>query len=313
MALAKLLSLSPYAPWTCAPGHLPSSDDDLYKVDELEVAFFKELTGIQDDVALREHLFNIQCEAYAAHPFASVRRLAWRRLQICRLFPYPALMKLGKEREDAIFLDLACSLGINSRRVVADAFPARNIVASDPHEAFWHIGHKLFKTTPDSYPVTFVPGDVFDRSHLEPLPPFTLADPPDTPVPTLSSLTSLNPLRGHVSATHVSGFFHLVPEIGQRRLAHSLGCLLSPEPGSMIFGQHAGQPTKGFRRTPRSGSQIFCHSPESWTELWDGEVFEKGTVRVETELVEMSTKELEKICSNPLSSVYLFTWSVTRL
>jgi len=50
--------------------------------------------------------------------------------------------------------------------------------------------------------------------------------------------------------------------------------------------------------------KMFCHSPETWKELWDGEVFVKGSVQVEVELWKM--KEAEE-------KVELMVWSVRRL
>lgn len=79
----------------------------------------------------------------------------------------------------------------------------------------------------------------------------------------------------------------------------------------MIIGSHAGAPEKGFKTEAVGGDAggktgdltMFCHSPESWTALWDGEVFEKGTVKVETKLVEHATSGI----------FYFLQWSVTRL
>jgi hypothetical protein len=175
------------------------------------------------------------------------------------------------------------------------------------------MGHQLFKTTPETFTVPFIAGDAFNPSHLKTVPPFSQENPPPTPRPNLKMLTSLNPLLGHVSAIHASSFFHLFPEADQLRLARALAGLLSPEPGSVIFGQHSSQPTKGLREAgpdPNSSERMFCHNPQSWTELWDGEVFGKGAVRVQTEL-----KEVRR--PGPSSELgglrYALDWSVTRL
>ena len=53
---------------------------------------------------------------------------------------------------------------------------------------------------------------------------------------------------------------------------------------------------------------MFCHSPESWKELWDGQIFKKGTVKVEAGLVERQGNPY-----NPNSKFYFLWWSVTRL
>jgi len=123
----------------------------------------------------------------------------------------------------------------------------------------------------------------------------------------------LTPLSGHLSAIHASSFFHLFDEPQQFELARALAGLLSPEPGSLIFGEHGAKPVKGYRTDapPRQdGTYQFCHSPESWTELWDGVVFNKGTVKVETTLVEIDRKDLT---NKEGVSFYVMAWSVTRL
>lgn len=144
----------------------------------------------------------------------------------------------------------------------------------------------------------------------------TLRDPlyvkPDTPRPVLKSLTSLLPLQGHVSAIHASAFFHLFSEEKQLELARRMATLLAPAPGSIILGTHGGRPEKGYRieLSTYGKHSMFCHSPESWRELWDGQVFKKGTVRVEAWI-----KKEVRIDKDPLpgTDFFLLLWSVTRL
>lgn len=189
---------------------------------------------------------------------------------------------------------------------------------------FADLGHKLFRTTQETYPIAFVPGDIFDPKHLEVVPPVVLSaahgsttgDPAySVPAPDLRSLTSLNPLHGRVFAIHASSFFHLFGEEKQLHVARALAGLLSPEPGSVIFGLHVGLPEKGFDPSVahRLGDPpLWCHSPESWTQLWDGLVFEKGVVNVQTNLVYMGKKYLE--LDAPQNTTFtVLVWSVTRL
>jgi hypothetical protein len=57
---------------------------------------------------------------------------------------------------------------------------------------------------------------------------------------------------------------------------------------------------------------MWCHSPESWTELWDGIVFEKGVVKVQTKLVHVERKLLQP--DAPVNATFTsLVWSVTRL
>ena len=163
----------------------------------------------------------------------------------------------------------------------------------------------------------FIAGDAFDDTHLETVPAFY--SPPDTPVPQLAELSSLNPLRGHVSAIHASSFFHLFNEEKQLELARKLAALLSPEPGSMLFGMHVGRPEKGLRveairansKGTEQGVRMFCHCPESWTEMWVKDVFGEGNVKVEANLVEVERDDM--VAATVDTKVYMMCWSVVRL
>lgn len=235
-------------------------------------------------------------------------------------------------------------VGVDIRKAVADGFPVENVLGSDlhpgkcrsPHRSrprvlklmveYWDLGHKLFKTTAKEFPAHFIGGDAFDPAFFETAP--VLDSPPTTPTPALSSLQTLTPLNGRVSAIHASSFFHLFNEEKQLELARKLAGLLSPEPGSIILGGHAGQPVKGLweRRTLSSGAggQMFCHSPESWRELWDGQVFEKGKVRVDVVLKPVKDLEQAENSKDWINKVQkpgvldtgnyqVLIWSVTRL
>ena len=179
---------------------------------------------------------------------------------------------------------------------------------------FADLGHKLFKTTPESYPIAFVPGDVFDPTHLEVAPPMASSAQASGPAPDLRNLTSLNPLRGRVFAIHASSFFHLFNEEKQLHVARALAGLLSPEPGSMVFGAHIAVPEgKGFEPSiMRKDHRMWCHSPESWTELWDGLIFKKGTVKVQTKLVNREKRNIQPDAPKD-AMITILVWLVTRL
>lgn len=130
---------------------------------------------------------------------------------------------------------------------------------------------------------------MFDPQHIAPRPPYYA--PPSTPRPDLTSLTSLTPLQGHVSAIHVSAFFHLFGKEEQISAAHALASLLSPEPGSMIFGTHSTLEVSGLGKLGSLKRTIYCFNPEDWKVLWEEEVFEKGSVKVEAALADMSKEK----------------------
>ncbi|KAG6811302.1 hypothetical protein H0H92_008059, partial [Tricholoma furcatifolium] len=154
-----------------------------------------------------------------------------------------------------------------------------SIIPANLSKGFWDLGHELFRTTPETYPAAFIAGDALDPNLIAPRAPFT--EVPSTARPTnFSTLTSLTPLHGHISAIHVSQLFHLFDEHDQYVLAQRIATLLSPLPGSIMFGSQMGMTEIGLESTNEGIPGLFCHSPESWCDLWDGQIFEKGTVEV---------------------------------
>ncbi|KAH9839180.1 uncharacterized protein C8Q71DRAFT_748368 [Rhodofomes roseus] len=274
--------------------------EKLYYLHPEELAFFTAQTGITDEEELKQHIMSVQADALKVTPYTCIRAFAFTKLVASRIPAYEQAIKLGKEREGAILLDIGCCFGVDVRKAVADGFPTENAIGSDLHPEYWDLGHKLFKTTANEFPAHFLGGDAFESAFFESGP--VLDSPPATPAPALASLKTLTPLNGHVSVIHASSFFHLFTEEKQLELARKLAGLLSPVPGSMIFGMHAGLPEKGLwteRSAMRNGQQMFCHSPESWRGLWDGNVFAKGKVKVQVALKEARERML--------------LWSVTRL
>ncbi|KAI8983390.1 hypothetical protein BD414DRAFT_490769 [Trametes punicea] len=293
-------------------------DESLYSIDDVALEFMRVQTGIQNYDELKRHILAVQAEAYSFYPYPCIRTFSFLSLKLARLPAYKQLLMVGKERKGAILLDIGCCFGSDIRKAICDGYPMKNVIGSDLHTQFWDLGHTLFRSTAETFSVPFIPGDAFDPAHLEPVPPFY--SPPNTPVPQLSTLASLNPLRGHVSVIHASMLFHLFNEDKQFHLAQALAGLLSPEPGSMLLGEHCGRWVKGYRieagtrQRPRGGGFMFCHSPDSWKELWDGQIFEQGTVKVEAILKETERRDLKDVPEvDQDAKFYLLIWSVTRL
>ncbi|RPD58188.1 hypothetical protein L226DRAFT_511314 [Lentinus tigrinus ALCF2SS1-7] len=284
-----------------------------------ELAFWKSQTGIQDEEGLKKHIIKVQAEAHALFPYGCIVIFAFLYFRIPRIPGYDQLLKLGRGRPDAILLDVGCCFGTDARKAASDGWPATNIVATDLQPEFWDLGHKLFCSNNETFPATFIPGDVLDPTHLEVAP--VSYDPAEvkTLAPTLSSLSSLNPLRGHVSAIHAGAFLHLFSEEQQTQVMRAFASLLSPEPGSMILGSQSGAREKGTHVvvTGRNGATVsqFAHSPESWKELVEGHIFKKGTVKVEAVLIEEQFKRHpgHGRAGTQQPAYYTLAWSVTRL
>ncbi|KAH7907016.1 hypothetical protein BJ138DRAFT_1161182 [Hygrophoropsis aurantiaca] len=287
----------------------PPLDESLYNLDPKAASLFKSLTGISDDQSLKEHILRVQADAYKVAPYPCIHRLTFTHMVIPEMPVYSDMLKIGREREGAILLDLGCCVGTDIRKIAFDGYPAENIIGCDLEAEFLTIGHDLFKSTPATFPAHFIPGDVFDPSLLSIVPPHDTA--PEALAPNLSDLASLNPLQGRVSIIYTGKFFHLFTKERQLHLARALAGLLSPTPSSIICGAHMGSHNPGLYNFSNGLSKeftLFCHSPESWTAMWDGEVFKKGFVRVEAILVKYDDIFLEET-----TQFCVLMWSVTRL
>ena len=166
----------------------------------------------------------------------------------------------------------------------------------------------MFRTTPETFPAKFIAGDAFDDSHLSLAAPVASGPPP--PVASVNSLTEL---RGHISAIHASSLFHLFGEEKQFELGKRLAALLDPHPGSIIFGSHGSMPVKGQR--PGTFRNMFCHSPESWIQMWEEQIFEKGQVKANAILGQLNVV-VESEGAPPVeggTKFYWLAWSVERL
>lgn len=285
----------------------PPLDESLYDLRPQDAAFFKKLTGIEDDAALKQHILDIQAKAYKVAPYGCIYLFLFTRHRLSALPAYQQVLRLGREYKNPIFLDIGCCFGNDIREAVLDGFPVAQTIGCDLRPELWNLGHELFRSSPDTFPAHFVGGDAFDPEVLAVAPPASMQTV-GVPSPDLNHLASLNPLRGCVSAIHVTSFFHLFKEDKQLHMVRALAGLLSAEPGSIILGAHTGAQKKGVVNQAYRGIEIemFAHSAESWTVMWDGEVFEKGTVKVDAQLREVS----EGVGNGRYPVLY---WSVTRL
>ena len=203
--------------------------------------------------------------------------------------------------------------------VATDIEPSKELKVRDQHalshtqtfSGFWSLGHGLFRSTDTTFAAPFLPGDLFDASHLAVSSPAHSS--PDTPCPPLRDLTSLNPLRHHVTVIHASALFHLFSIDQQLVLARALAGLLSPTPGSCILGWNTGSDEAGFVEFEDGVShpKQYCHSPESWTEMWNGVVFQRGAVTVQARNVEFEESVGLKLKGGAV--LKKMEWIVTRV
>ncbi|KAF9267342.1 hypothetical protein L218DRAFT_1074108 [Marasmius fiardii PR-910] len=284
---------------------------DQLVLDEAETEFYKRHTGINDEKELKDHVSGVASKAYEIYPFFTIKSYNFMRFPILRsTAAYQRLLELGSSRQNDHFLDLGCCFGSDIRRAIEDGFPAHRIIASDLHADLWKFGLQMFNTDPLIFPVVFIPGNILDSTFIDIQPPLTEPMTDISPQALQSLIQScertLNPLRGHFCAIHTSNFFHLFNKEEHVLIAKKLASLLSPLPGSIIFGSHirtsGPQPEEGPSKN-QTGRSFYRHTVDSWKRMWEVEVFiDKDLVKVEVGAVQAQSSKEDSMW-----------WIVTRL
>jgi len=175
------------------------------------------------------------------------------------------------------------TVGTDVRKAVYDGVPPSRVIACDILPEFLDIGFKLFKDRETSR-VSYFADDLFSLPEASPL---SIGSAPQSS--DLSSVESLDQLKGRVTHLFTSAVFHLFSQSKQAEMARKVVTLVKLEKGSLIFGQHVGSVEMGIIHDEwMTSKQMFAHSPESWKALWNeiltglkGEEFVRDHVRIE--------------------------------
>lgn len=241
-------------------------DPNLYGLDPDALEFFQQQTGITEEDDLKRHILVVQAKAFAVAPYPCIYSFGFTRLRMSRHPKYQSVLQLGRDCRSPLLLDLGCCFGNDARKAVADGWPITGMISTDLRQELWDLGHVLFQSTPTSFPSQFIAGDCLDPAFLSSESGHMSRSPPD-----LSSPASLNDLHGKLTAIHASSVFHLFSAEQQASLVRAVAALLSPVPGSIVFGSHVGLPKQGTIREEILGMTVvmYCYDPESWNKLWE--------------------------------------------
>ncbi|KAG6328583.1 hypothetical protein ID866_10506, partial [Astraeus odoratus] len=89
---------------------VPKLDPSLYSLSPEEAAFFKSATGIEDDDELRAHILSVQEKTWRvrSHHMGGLYDYCDFRMIITRQPVYQDIIRIGRERDNAIFIDVGC-------------------------------------------------------------------------------------------------------------------------------------------------------------------------------------------------------------
>lgn len=201
-------------------------------------------------------------KALQVAPYPCIRRFRFLDLVLSTTAAYPSI--LARVQAGATFLDLACCLGQEIRKLVHDGAPSTNTYGADLYGGFFPVGYELFRDA-GTLQTTFLAADLFDDA--SPL---------------------VKQLAGQVDIIYAGDLFHLFGLAQQEAVAARVVQLLRAAPGSMLVGRHSGAetPTESARVTSDGTKKHFNHNADSWEALWERVGEKTGTKwRVEAELV----------------------------
>jgi hypothetical protein len=186
---------------------------------------------------------------------------------------------------------LCPAAGTDLRKLADDGWPAKRLIGVDREQgtssesnycralsrlglinrtvlnsAWIDLGHKQYKDR-STCDIKFVAGDICHDHLLQ-----SIGQLARNCSDTLTKTASDDLGQPNVRCISAFSFFHLFDEVGQTELARKLGSLLSRKSGSTIYGAHRGRLRAGRAEKTRIGD-IYCHSPSSWTSLWQEQVF----------------------------------------
>lgn len=152
---------------------------------------------------------------------------------------------LERVKSGESFLDLACGLGQDIRKLVYDNAPSDNIVGFDLRPELTEIGYQLFKDK-DKLKAKFIHGDFFTKRPI------------------------LGLEKQLFDVIAASDFFHLFSWDDQVECFRRATSLLKSRPGSMIIGRMAcaqyGVPEIIPVEVSRTG-EVYLHTPDSFRKL----------------------------------------------
>lgn len=242
------------------PSIIPPLDESLLTLNDEEKEFLhKSITTDEDE--LKRRILEVQKDAYKEHAYPCIRGFHFVNLFMSANPIYPEVLAAGKTGK-TVFIDLGCCMGTDVRKLVADGYPAANVMGCDLRQEFIEYGYKLFGDK-GRCAIHFFASDVFDVPYPYP----AAAEAPAAPLD-LTQIRDLRQLRGQVDHFYTGALFHLFDEPTQYALALRVAQLVKRTPGTVIFGRHQGLEEEGYINDHLDRKR-YGHSPKSWPLLWE--------------------------------------------
>ncbi|KAH7909476.1 hypothetical protein BJ138DRAFT_1155253 [Hygrophoropsis aurantiaca] len=248
---------------------VPALDASLLDLTPVQREFLR-ISVCEDEDELRKRLLDLQERSYERYPYPCIRFFHFVSLFMSENAVYQAVLKAGRQG-NTVLIDVGCCMGTDVRKLVADGYPAQNVIGTDLRQDYIDQGYELYQDKGNTSGIRFFAADIFEL-------PFDSESTAsaDLPVP-ISDVSSFQQLRHRVTHIYTGALFHLFDEATQYAIALRLASLLDLQSGAkkVIFGRHSGLEQEGMINDKMKRVR-YGHSPASWTRLWEKVLAEVG-------------------------------------
>ncbi|KAL3441674.1 hypothetical protein BJX65DRAFT_322106 [Aspergillus insuetus] len=224
------------------------------------------------------HVLAVRDEAFGIFPYPCIGQMRFLTCHLARLPFYQHVLARLRASPANGFLDAGCCVGQELRHLVyAASIPASQLYGFDLEPEFFAMGYKLFRDNADTFPATFVSGNlgVSDEGW--------------------AAGEIVGKVKGKVDVVWAGSLLHFWDYGGQVRGVERLIGLTRGGPGTVVCGRQMGSMVAGVYELTglMDGTMHYRHNVESLQGLWREVEAKTGTkweVQAELEAGETTAK-----------------------
>ncbi|PYH41198.1 uncharacterized protein BP01DRAFT_328182 [Aspergillus saccharolyticus JOP 1030-1] len=221
-------------------------------IDPAAQSLLEEYSGLAPEEVL-PHVLALRDEAFDIFPYPCIGQMRFLSWHLGRLPFYEKVLAHLRASPANGFLDAGCCVGQEMRHLVHRAsIPAAQLYGFDLEPGFFELGYKLFRDNAETFPATFVSGDLgvededWARGQI------------------------VAAVRGKVDVVWAGSLLHFWDYEGQVRGVQRLIGLTRDKPGTVVCGRQMGSTVAGMYELTglMDRTMHYRHDVGSLQDLW---------------------------------------------
>ncbi|RAL13191.1 class I SAM-dependent methyltransferase [Aspergillus homomorphus CBS 101889] len=246
-------------------------------IDPVAQSLLEDYSGLAPEEVL-PHVLALRDEAFSIFPYPCIGQMRFLSCHLARLPFYPQVLARLRASPANGFLDAGCCVGQELRHLVHSAsIPASQLHGFDLEPGFFELGYKLFRDNAETFPATFVSGDLGASDE-----DWTAGE-------------IVSKVKGKVDVVWAGSLLHFWDYEGQLRGVERLIGLTRGGPGTVVCGRQMGSTVAGVYELTglMDKTMHYRHDVGSLQRFWREVEARTGTkweVQAELEVGETTTK-----------------------